>query len=657
MPNTAPIAADDAFSALQGSLNTTITGNLGADNGFGVDYDPDGTVLGWAGLGFSPVGDGGGFLGAFFSNGQLGFLSIQGTVSYPHPVFSTTLLLFTAQGGQVILNTNGSFTYTSAAGFSGTDWVDYTLVDEMFGTDIGRVTFTVTDTATGNDRPLAKDDRFTGREDQQIIGNLLVDNGNGPDTDPNGDLLTVVNRTYYTAQGGIVSVAANGNFTYTPRANYSGPDSFTYTINDPSGASDTGLVTINLTAVNDAPVANDDVYSAPHGRTITGNVLTNDSHVAGQTVDVDGDPLAIVADSLTTGNGGQVTLNGDGTFSYVPNPAFVGTDSFTYMLSDGQGGSDTAVVTLNMTNAAPVAASDWFTALFGKGVSGNVLANNGTGPDSDADGDALSVTAGRFTTARGGSVTLNVDGSFAFSPAEAFYGTDSFTYTVSDGFGSSATGLALINAAAPAGSVYCTAGDDIRDGTLVRDVMFALDGDDSLNGLDGNDLLSGGTGKDTLSGGGGADRLFGQTGKDLLQGGLGVDYLSGGLDGDDLYGNEAADTLIGGAGADTLFGGSGLDCFVFAAADGISQDKVMDFARGEKLAVYAGDYGLAAGALPDASYFALAGAAAVGHGRFVYTAATRSLAWDADGSSATPDIVIATFNKAVALAHTDFLVL
>lgn len=655
MPNITPIAADDAFAALQGSLNTTITGNLGADNGFGVDSDPDGTVLGWAGIGFNPVGDGNSYLGAFFSNGQLGFLSLAGTVSYPFPVFSTSLLLTTAYGGQVFLNTNGSFTYTSAAGFSGVDWVDYTLVDGLFGTDIGRVTFTVIDTPTGNDPPVAKDDIITATEDTPVTGNVLAENGNGPDTDPNGDTLSVVNQTIYTQRGGVVSILANGDFTYTPRANYSGPDSFAYTVKDPSGARDTGLVTINLTAVNDAPVARDDVHSASHGRTITGNVLNDNGN--GADSDPDGDPLAVTAASLTTSNGGLVSLNADGSFSYVPNPAFVGADSFTYVLSDGQGGSDTATVTLNMTNAAPYAATDWFTALFGKGVSGNVLANNGTGPDSDADGDALSITAGMISTARGGSVTLNVDGSFSFKPAEAFYGTDSFTYTVNDGFGGTATGIALINTAAPAGSIYCSTGDDIRDGTLGRDVIFGLDGDDLLNGLDGVDTLAGGNGKDTLSGGAGADSLYGQAGKDLLQGGLGVEYLSGGLDGDDLYGNEAADTLVGGSGADTLFGGGGLDCFVFAAADGVSQDKVMDFARGEKLAVYASDYGLAAGALPDASYFALSGAAAVGHGRFVYAAATRSLAWDADGSAATADVVIAVFNKPVALAYTDFLVL
>lgn len=84
--NMTPIAADDLFTADQGQFTTSISGHLGADNGHGVDADPDGTLLGWAGPGFTTQGDGDRFLGAFFSEGVLGFLSIQGTVSYLFPV-------------------------------------------------------------------------------------------------------------------------------------------------------------------------------------------------------------------------------------------------------------------------------------------------------------------------------------------------------------------------------------------------------------------------------------------------------------------------------------------------------------------------------------------------------------------------------------------
>ena len=301
-----PIAADDNFNFAQGALSSTVTGNLGADNGAGADADPDGTTLGWvAGTGFNPVGDGDRYLGAWFSNGQLGFLTIEGTVSYPHPVWHTTTAVTTAQGGTVWISTNGSFTYQSASGFSGVDSFVYTLVDGAFGVDTATVTLNVTATAGANDRPVAADDAFVLAEDVVLAGSVLADNGSGADSDPDGDVLSVRAQTILSDAGGVVRISADGSFTYTPRANFSGADAFRYTLLDPSGASDTGAVSLTVTPVNDAPVARDDVFSAVHDRPITGSVLGNDS-------DQDGGALAVIAAVLTTAAGGAVSLNADG---------------------------------------------------------------------------------------------------------------------------------------------------------------------------------------------------------------------------------------------------------------------------------------------------------------------------------------------------------
>ena len=83
----------------------------------------------------------------------------------------------------------------------------------------------------------------------------------------------------------------------------------------------------------------------------------------------------------------------------------------------------------------------------------------------------------------------------------------------------------------------------------------------------------------------------------------------------------------------------------------------MDFRLGDKLVIRGTDYGLAVGALADASYFASGNAAAASHGRFLYSSVNRSLAWDADGDAATANVVIATFNRSVALGIGDFLVI
>ena len=642
--NATPIASDDVFTATQGEFTTTINGNLGDDNGQGNDADPDGTLLGWWSNPFNPQGNGDRFLGAFFSDGVLTFLTIAGTVSYPFPQIVTATLITTAEGGQVILSTNGSFTYTAPKGFSGTDWFEYTLVDGEFGFDTGRVTFNVTDSENGNDRPDARDDVFTGSEDRRITGNVLTGNGNGADSDPNGDALTVNNHTIHTAHGGRVSIYANGDFVYTPPANYSGSDSFKYTVKDIHGASMTATVTLNLDAINDAPVGNDDRYSIVHGKSISGNVLANDT-------DAENDALTAVAAEIETAGGGQVTLLADGTFTYTPLAGYVGNDSFTYTVEDGHGGSSEARVYFNVFNTDPAAQTDWFSTPFGRGTSGNVLNN-----DSDADGDPLHAVGATLTTAQGGSVVLKADGSFTYTPAEAYYGTDSFQYTVKDGFGGVAAATALINTAAPLGSILGTSETDTLSGTELADNIFVFAEDDIVRARGGNDMVAGGDEDDTLWGEDGADKLYGQGDGDLLKGGNGADCLSGGGDSDDLYGDAGNDKLIGGAGADKLYGGAGNDQFIFAAPGGAA-DKLLDFKAGDKLTLKAADFGLAAGALPDASYYAKAGAADVGHGRFIYTSANRALSWDKDGDAATANQVIAVFDKSVTLSAADFLVI
>jgi Bacterial Ig domain/RTX calcium-binding nonapeptide repeat (4 copies) len=651
----APIAADDTFSTPQGAFVTTVSGRLGANNGFGVDRDPDGTVLGWAAPGFTPFGDGGSYLGASFTNGVLGLLLLQRNGEITFPVLSTSVLITTAQGGQVVLQTNGNFTYTAPAGFSGIDSFDYTLVDIDFGADIGRVTLNVLDTPTGNDRPDAKNDVFAGREDTPISGNVLSNNGNGADIDRNGDAMTVVSQSIGTARGGVVAISADGSFVYRPPANYSGADSFAYAVKDVHGASNSATVTLNIAAVNDAPLARDDSFSGAHGKPIAGNVLADNG--GGADADPENDPLAVAAATVVTASGGTVSLLSNGDFTYSPAAKFVGLDSFAYAVSDGRGGTSTATVSLNVFNTAPVARADLFTAAFGGGIVGNVLLDNGGGADSDADGDTLGVAAANVTSAHGGRVAVGVSGVFRYTPAEAFYGVDSFTYTLKDGFGGTSIAIISIKTPAPAGSVFGSAADEAIDGTPLGNFIFALAGDDTVNGLGGNDLLAGGDGEDTLSGGVGNDKLYGQGGRDTLQGDAGNDFLSGGLDRDDLSGGSGIDKLAGGAGFDILSGGAGADQFVFDAPTGASYDRVQDFEIGDKLCVTGAQYRLAVGALADASYFATAGAASAGHGRFLYSEADRSLSWDADGNAATANRVIAIFSAAVALSHADFLVL
>ena len=238
--------------------------------------------------------------------------------------------------GTVVLNENGTFTYTPNTNYNGPDSFEYTISDGNGGTDTATVSITVVPV---NDAPVAVDDSASTNEDTPVTVSVL-DN----DSDLDGDALTVVSTT--TPSNGTVVINNNGTITYTPNENFSGSDSFEYTISDGNGGTDTATVTITVNAVNDAPVAVDDVATTDEDNAVTISVLDNDS-------DVDGNGLTVT--STTTPSNGTVVINSDGTVTYTPNADYNGTDSFEYTISDGNGGTDTAVVTItiNPVNDAP----------------------------------------------------------------------------------------------------------------------------------------------------------------------------------------------------------------------------------------------------------------------------------------------------------------
>src|SRR6185503_5121255 len=216
-----------------------------------------------------------------------------------------------------------------------------------------------------------------------------------------------------------------GTVTYAPAANFNGSDSFSYTVNDGQGGSATATVSVTITSVNDAPVAKDDAAATAEDTAATIAVLANDS-------DADGGTLSVA--SVTMPAHGTATVNGDGTVTYAPAANYNGADSFTYTISDGQGGSATATVSVTVTsvNDGPVAKDDAATTAEDTTATIAVLAN-----DSDADGGTLSVAS--VTTPGHGTATINGDGTVTYAPAADYNGADSFTYTITDGQGGSAT--------------------------------------------------------------------------------------------------------------------------------------------------------------------------------------------------------------------------
>jgi PKD repeat protein len=191
-----------------------------------------------------------------------------------------------------------------------------------------------------NEPPVANADQAATSEDTAVTIDVLAN-----DTDPDGDTLTVSGVS--GGANGTVTVNGDNTITYTPDSGYVGEDTFTYTAFD-GEFEDTATVTVAVSErPNRAPVANDDTATTPRNTAVNVAVLTNDS-------DADGDTLTIT--SFTQPAQGWVTQSGAGTLRYMPPLNFSGSETFGYTIADGQGGSDTATVTVNVGDpAAPVA--------------------------------------------------------------------------------------------------------------------------------------------------------------------------------------------------------------------------------------------------------------------------------------------------------------
>ena len=258
--------------------------------------------------------------------------------------------------GALVLNSNGTYTYSLnnanptvqalGVGESLTETFTYQITA---GGQTATTTLTITINGT-NDGPVAGDDSYTTTEDTPLI--IAAPGLMANDTDIDGDTLTtsIVNGP----TNGMLTLNADGSFTYTPNSDYSGPDFFTYQVSDGNGGIDTATVVINVNSANDNPVAVNDSYQVAEDGVLTiggDGVLTNDS-------DADGDSLSA---SLVSGPAnGSLSLNADGTFTYTPNPNYNGPDSFTYQVSDGNGGTSTATVNIDVVPVTdqPVAIDD-----------------------------------------------------------------------------------------------------------------------------------------------------------------------------------------------------------------------------------------------------------------------------------------------------------
>ncbi|WP_158642648.1 Ig-like domain-containing protein, partial [Chitinophaga japonensis] len=311
--------------------------------------------------------------------------------------------------GAVVVNPDGTYTYTPNANYHGPDNFTIEISDGNGGTITVTVNITVT---TVNDAPTGAGDTQTTPEDIPISGAV-----SGSDVD--GDVLTFTKSA--DPANGTVVVNPDGTYTYTPNADYHGPDNFTIEISDGNGGTTTVTINITVTPVNDAPTGTGDTQTTNEDTPVSGSVSGSD---------VDGDALTFI--KSTDPINGTAVVNADGTYTYIPNANYHGPDSFTIEISDGQGGttSVTVMVTVTPVNDAPTGTGDDRTTNEGTPVSGAV-----TG--ADIDGDALTFT--KATDPIYGIVTVNPDGTYTYTPNAGYTGTDHFTIEVNDGHGGTIT--------------------------------------------------------------------------------------------------------------------------------------------------------------------------------------------------------------------------
>ncbi len=307
--------------------------------------------------------------------------------------------------GTVVVNADGTWTYTPNEDYTGTDSFTVEVSDGNGGTAISTITITVT---PANDAPTVPDYSVTTPEDTPVSGTVV-----GADKD--GDTLTYEKETDPT--NGTVEVNTDGTWTYTPNTDFTGIDSFTVEVSDGNGGTEISTITITVTPANDAPTVPDYSVTTPEDTAVSGTVVGTD---------IDGDTLTY--EKATDPANGTLEVNSDGSWTYTPNEDYTGTDGFTVEVSDGNGGTAISTITITVTpaNDAPTVPDYSVTTPEDTAVSGTVVG-------ADKDGDTL--TYEKETDPANGTVVVNADGSWTYTPNEDYTGTDSFTVEVSDGNG------------------------------------------------------------------------------------------------------------------------------------------------------------------------------------------------------------------------------
>ncbi len=448
--NNDPIAQDDTYTVEQGE---TANLNIISSN----DSDPDGDNLTVTSVEL-----------------QGNYTTTSGGSGTTIPVGTPTDVYDgTTKVGVLTVNSDGSTTFVSEADFTGDVPFKYTISDGNGGTDTAITTITVLP-KDPNNNVYANDDANTGNKGETLTGNILTND------DIEGSLGTLtVNGTSVSGNDTEIDIPGkgklimnpNGEYTFIPNPDFVGTAVIPYTVCNTDGECDTA--TLNLTILDEVVKAKDDVTQTPQDVPVSGNVLTNDDGtgltVTGATVG----GVNITPGVETDVEGGKITLNSDGTYTFKPNTGWTGTvPTITYTVKDKYGNETTATLDITVIpevvegeNEAPIANNDVRVTEQDTPVSLNVLDN-----DHDSDKDEITVTQIKLDTngdgnletvvvpesgsitkdvykngTKVGTITINSAGETTFTPESGFVGqVPDIEYTLQEGSADQETDTALI---------------------------------------------------------------------------------------------------------------------------------------------------------------------------------------------------------------------
>ena len=400
-------------------------------------------------------------------------LTASGVVPPPFDADIRDTLTFTAKAneagrfGTLTLNADGTYTYTLNNSLSAvqalgvgetlTDVFQYTVTDSQGGSSSSTLTVTINGT---NDVPTVAASVASVTEDTKITASGILPTPQ--DTDIH-DPLAFTPKVAEAGLYGKLILAANGSYTYTlnnslPAVQRLGvgetaTDTFTYTVSDGHGGTATNTLTVTINGTNDAPTIGASTASVTEDTllTATGSVpVPRDPDVH--------DVLSIQPMSNVAGTYGTLTLNADGTYTYTLNNSLPAVqalgagerllDVFTYTVRDNHGatGSNTLTVTINGTNDTPSVGNATATVTEDTQTTATGFLPSPTDPDAH---DSVPFLPQNATAGLYGTLTLRADGSYTYAlnnalPAVQALGvgetlSDTFTYTVSDGHGGTAS--------------------------------------------------------------------------------------------------------------------------------------------------------------------------------------------------------------------------